>query len=202
MKLKKEVLKQLEEDLAKTKDPKEIFSSNGPFKSLIQSISEELLQQELEEHLGYGKHASSGRGSGNNRNGTSSKTVYSDYGPVDIDIPRDRNGEFEPELIPKHQKDIGGFEHKVVSMYAKGMSTRDIQEHLKEIYGIHISASTISRMTERILSLAEAWQNRPLEEMYVIVYFDAIFFKVHQEGSIRSKAAYTCIGINNTGHKD
>jgi putative transposase len=152
--------------------------------------------------LGFDKHDRFHKGTDNRRNGTSSKTLKSDFGPLPVNIPRDRKGEFDPILIKKYQKDLGVIEDKVLSMYAKGMSTRDIGAHIEEIYGIEISPATISLITDKVLDLVVEWQSRPLEEVYPIVYFDAIHFKVREEAKIVSKAAYTALGIDTNGFKD
>ncbi len=161
-----------------------------------------MLGAELTSHLGYEKNHRDPKATQNRRHGSISKTLNSEYSPFPIDIPRDRQGEFDPLLIKKYQKDLGVIEDKVLLMYARGMSTRDIQSHIEEIYGIEISPMTISLITDKVLDLVVEWQNRPLEEVYPIVYFDAIHFKVREEGKVVYKAADTALGIDFNGYKD
>jgi transposase-like protein len=156
----------------------------------------------MEEHLGYAKHSPEGYHSGNSRNGKSSKTVQSSQGPISIDVPRDRNGDFDPQVVKKRQTHINAFDDKIISMYARGMSTRDIQAHVAEIYGADISPTMISNITDKVFEVAKEWQNRPLSKVYPIVYFDAIHYKVRQGGKVITKACYTCLGINMEGKKE
>jgi putative transposase len=143
-----------------------------------------------------------GKNTGNSRNGRSHKTIKNDNGEIDIAVPRDRNGEFDPVIIKKYERTIGPIEDKIISMYAKGMTTRDIQSHVEGLYGLQLSPTLVSNITERIITLAKEWQNRPLEAIYPIVFFDAIHYKVRDEGKVISKAAYTCLGVDLTGRKD
>jgi putative transposase len=152
--------------------------------------------------LGYEKHSAEGNNSGNNRNGKTAKTVRSDFGEVKIETPRDRNGTFEPTIVKKRQSDISDFDEKIISMYAKGMTVRDIQEHIKDIYGVEVSPTTISNITDKVMSLAAEWQGRPLSPVYAIVFFDAIHYHVRHEGKVVNKAAYTCLGVDLKGRKD
>ncbi len=202
MKLDKAIIEQMERDLAKVKTLDDMLGKNGLVKNLIKALSEQILEEELSAHLGYEKYDSKGHGSGNNRNGSSQKQLKSDFGAINVDIPRDRNGEFEPILIQKYQKEFGELDSKIISMYAKGMSTRDIQAHLEDIYGLSVSPAFISRITERVMERVSEWQSRPLEEVYVIVYFDAIHYKVKEDHTIKTKAAYTCLGVDTGGHRD
>ncbi len=202
MKLDKAIIEQIEKDLAKVRTLDDMLGKNGLIKNLIKALSEQILEEELSAHLGYKRYDPSGRGSGNNRNGSSKKQLKSDFGDIEIDIPRDRNGQFEPFLIQKYQKEFGELDSKIISMYAKGMSTRDIQAHLEDIYGLSVSSAFISRITDRVVERVSEWQSRPLEEVYVIVYFDAIHYKVREDHKIKTKAAYTCLGIDTSGHKD
>jgi putative transposase len=202
MKLTPDLIKQLEKDLENCQTSDDLLGKNGVIKNLVKGLSEQILQAELTNHLGYEKHAVEGQNSGNSRNGASSKTVQSDFGDIELKIPRDRNAEFEPKLVPKHQRNIGKIDEIIVSLYAKGLSTRDIKEHLEELYGLDASATFISGITERIRETAIEWQSRPLESLYVIVYLDAIFFKIREDSKVISKAAYTCLGIDKSGHKD
>lgn len=202
MKLSQQIIDQLEADLEKSKTIDDLMGKDGAVKRLLKSLLEEMVGAELTGHLGYEKNDRFHKGTDNRRNGTSSKTLKSDFGPLPVNIPRDRKGEFDPILIKKYQKDLGVIENKVLSMYAKGMSTRDIGAHIEEIYGIEISPATISLITDKVLDLVVEWQSRPLEEVYPIVYFDAIHFKVREEAKIVSKAAYTALGIDTNGFKD
>ena len=171
-------------------------------KEMTKGLVQQILDEEMNQHLGYEKYSPKGRNSGNSRNGTSEKNIESSLGEIKIEIPRDRNSSFEPVLVKKHQSDISDFDQKIISMYARGMTTRDIQEHVKEIYGADISPTFVSLVTDKILKVAHDWQQRPLEEVYVVAYFDALFYKVRDGGKIVSKAVYTCLGIDTSGHKE
>ena len=202
MKLSQKIIDQLEADLEKSKTVDDLLGKEGAIKRLLKSLLEDMVGAELTGHLGYEKNNRDHKATDNRRNGSSSKTLKSEFGPLPVNIPRDRNGEFDPILIKKYQKDLGVIEDKVLSMYAKGMSTRDIQAHIEEIYGIDISPMTISLITDKVLDLVVEWQSRPLEQVYPIVYFDAIHFKVRDDAKIVSKAAYTALGIDANGYKD
>ena len=163
---------------------------------------EHLLKGELDEHLGYKKHDASGIGSGNSRNGFSQKTVKTKKGSLIIDVPRDRNGTYEPKLIPKHKRTIDHIEDVVISFYAKGISTRDIEQQIEEIYGVKLSPTTISNITDRILVDVEQWHKRPLDEMYLVMWMDGIVFKVRSNGKIVKKTVFIVIGLNTQGCKE
>lgn len=171
-------------------------------KEMFKDVLQEALEVELEEKLGYNKYQISDKNIANSRNGYSKKTVKSELGPVEINIPRDRNGEFEPQIIAKHQRNITGIEDKVLSLYTAGLSTRDIHDQIKELYDVEISAEMVSRITDRVLPMVSEWQNRPLESIYSFVFLDAIHYKVRDEKQIVSKAAYVAIGVNMDGEKD
>jgi len=143
-----------------------------------------------------------GRSSGNNRNGRSRKKVQGDFGAVEIDVARDRNGTFKPRIIPKHERRFAGFDSKILSMYARGMSTRDIQAHLEEIYGVEVSPALISQVTDAVMEEVTAWQNRPLEPIYLIVYLDALFVKMRHEGRVENRAVFVAIGVTQEGTKE
>jgi len=192
----------LQEELAKCKTIEDLTGKNGLLKRLLKDATEQMLEAEMTEHLGYKKHAAEERNSGNSRNGHTGKTVHTDFGKVPLETPRDRQGTFEPQLVKKGQTDITDFDEKVISMYAKGMTVRDIQEHVKDFYGVDISPTFISHVTDKVMTLVSQWQARPLESLYPIVFFDAIHYKVRQDGRIICKAAYTCLGIDVKGHKD
>lgn len=192
----------LKAELKKCKTADDLTGKNGLVQRLIGSMLEQLLQNEMDEHLGYEKHSSLGDRSGNSRNGLTKKTLKSNYGPVEIEIPRDRNSEFEPIIVKKHQRSISSFDDKIISMYSKGMSTRDIQSHIQELYGIELSPTHISHITDQVMGLVMEWQSRPLQAVYPVVFFDAIHFKVKEGGKVVTKASYTCLGIDNEGKKD
>ncbi len=173
------------------------------FKETIAEFMENGLDAELEEELGYSKYDYKNKKTDNSRNGHSSKTLRTSFGEVEVDVPRDRNGEFDPVLLKKNQTSISqDVEEKILSMYAKGMTTSDIEAHIKDIYGLEISDTTISRITDKILPIAKEWQQRPLESVYAVVFLDAIHYHVRSEGQIVKKAVYIAIGINLDGKKD
>jgi len=192
----------LDEELKKCETIEDLTGRNGLIQKLVGGMIETLLEKEMEEHLGYEKHFPKGNHSGNSRNGKNRKTVHGSHGDIEIGVSRDRNGEFEPKLIKKRQTHINSFDDKIISMYARGMTTRDIQGHIKEIYGANISPSTISGITDKVIAVAEEWQSRPLEKIYPIIFFDAIHYKVREGGKVITKAAYSCLGINLEGKKD
>lgn len=171
-------------------------------KDLLGETLQDMLESEMDEHLGYSKYDYRNKETEDSRNGYSAKTVTSSMGPIELDIPRDRNGEFEPQIVKKHQTDISTIEDQVLSMYAKGMTTRDISKHLQDVYGVDASAEMISHMTDRILPIAREWQNRPLERKYAIVYMDAVHFNVREDNRTVKKAVYVAIGIRVTGQKE
>ena len=173
------------------------------FKETIAEFMEAGLDAELDEELGYSKYDYRNKKTDNSRNGHSQKTLRTSFGDVEVDIPRDRKGEFEPQLIKKHQTSISqDIEEKILSMYAKGMTTSDIETHIQDIYSVEVSDTTISRITDKILPIAKEWQQRPLESIYAVVFLDAIHYHVRSEGRIVKKAVYIAIGIDLDGHKD
>ncbi len=169
-------------------------------KDLFKDVLQEALAAELDDMLGYEKNLTNQ--CDNSRNGYSKKTIKSELGPITLNIPRDRNGEFEPKIIPKHQRNINGIEDKILNLYASGMSTRDVAEQIKALYDIEISAETVSNITNRIMPLVSEWQNRPLEKTYSFVFMDAIHYKVREDKHIVVKAAYVVIGVNMDGMKE
>jgi putative transposase len=171
-------------------------------KRLFAGTIEQMLEAEMDEHLGYGEHSPEGDGSGNSRNGYNRKTIISDYGESEIAIPRDRNGEFEPKVVAKRQVRTDGIEQKIMAMYAKGMSQRNIEDNLREIYGCEIPQTLISKITGKILPDAVEWQNRPLETHYPIIYFDGIVFKSRKDSHIINKCVYSVLGVDMEGHKE
>jgi putative transposase len=176
--------------------------AQNALKDLFAATIQEMLEAEMDTHLGYDKQDVKSKQTTNSRNGKSRKTVTSEYGDQEITIPRDRQGEFEPLVVKKHQSNVTGIEDQIVALYAKGVSTRDIQDHLANLYGIDVSATLISNVTNKIVPLIKEWQNRPLQGVYAVVFLDAIHFKVKQDGSIVNKAAYMVIGIDLDGNKD
>ena len=182
--------------------PKDAQDVQNMLKDLLGETLQDMLESEMDEHLGYSKYDYRNKETEDSRNGYSAKTVTSSMGPIELDIPRDRNGEFEPQIVKKHQTDISTIEDQVLSMYAKGMTTRDISKHLQDVYGVDASAEMISHMTDRILPIAREWQNRPLERKYAIVYMDAVHFNVREDNRTVKKAVYVAIGIIVTGQKE
>ena len=182
--------------------PKDAQDVQNMLKDLLGETLQDMLESEMDEHLGYSKYDYRNKETEDSRNGYSAKTVTSSMGPIELDIPRDRNGEFEPQIVKKHQTDISTIEDQVLSMYAKGMTTRDISKHLQDVYGVDASAEMISHMTDRILPIAREWQNRPLERKYAIVYMDAVHFNVREDNRTVKKAVYVAIGIRVTGQKE
>jgi putative transposase len=178
-----------------------LIGPDGLVKELTKALVERMLAGEMNHHLGYEKHEVSGYGSGNSRNGKSKKTLKGEAGEMTIEVPRDRNGTFEPKIIEKHQTRFEGFDAKILSMYALGMTVRDIQGHLHEMYGVDVSAGLISEVTDSIQEEVRAWQDRPLEALYPIVYLDALMVKMRQDGKVDNRAVYTAIGINMEGQK-
>src|SRR6266498_665381 len=197
--IRDEVLKELLEGYKK---PEDLLGPEGLLKKLTAALVEKALSAEMAEHLGYEKHAVSGRGSGNSRNGTSEKTLKTESGEMPIEVPRDRNGSFEPQLVKKHQTHFDGFDEKIISMYARGMTVREIQGHLQELYGVEVSPDLISRVTSAVLEEVKVWQGRPLEAVYLIVYLDALVIKVRDQGTVTNKSAYLAIGVNGEGNKE
>ena len=173
------------------------------FKETIAEFMESGLEAELDDELGYGRYDYRNKDTDNSRNGHSSKTLRTSYGDVEVAVPRDRKGEFEPQILKKNQTSVSqDIEEKILSMYAKGMTTRDIETHIQDIYGIEVSDTTISRITDKILPIAKEWQQRPLEAVYAVVFLDAIHYHVRSEGQIVKKAVYIALGINLDGKKD
>lgn len=198
MAIQKELLRQIikENDLKSAGDVYALLKDS--FKDLLQ----ELLEAELDVSLGYDKNCKNGMDTDNKRNGHSPKTVKSQFGEFQLDIPRDRNGEFEPEIVPKYCRDISGIEDKVISLYARGLSTRDIGAELQELYGINVSAEKVSKITDRILPEIKEWQSRPLDPIYPFIFMDAIHYKMREDGRILNRAAYVVLGVTLEGNKD
>ncbi len=161
-----------------------------------------MLESEITDHLGYEKHDSDGKNSGNSRNGKTPKTLKTDRGAIPIEVPRDRNGEFEPQIVRKRQRRFDRFDDTIISLYSRGMTTRAIQEHLKELYGVDVSPSLLSSVTDDVIEEVKAWQSRPLDTIYPIVYLDAIRVKIRDDGSVTNKAVYLALGVNLSGNKE
>ena len=195
-------IKLIDELLAGRSTVAEIAGENGLLKQLTKAILERALAAELTAHLGYEKHTVSGRNSGNSRNGSSKKQLKGNFGTVALEVPRDRAGSFEPQLVAKGQTRWHGFDNKILSLYARGMSTREIQAHLEEMYQVEVSPTLISTVTEAVLDEVKCWQSRPLDAVYAIVYLDALVVKMRVEGRVENRAVYVAIGINLEGGKE
>lgn len=192
----------LDQLLANYKKPEDLTGADGLFKQLKKALIERALGAELSEHLGYEKGDPAGRGTGNSRNGTSSKTILSEDGEIEIAVPRDRAASFEPQLIAKGQTRFDGFDDKILSLYARGMTVREIRGHLAELYGAEVSPDLISRVTDAVLDEVREWQSRPLEAVYPIVFFDALRVKIRDEGLVKNKAVYVALAYNSDGEKE
>jgi putative transposase len=192
----------IDELLKDYKRPEEIIGANGLLKQLTKAVLERVLEGEITAHLGYEKHDPAGHHQGNSRNGKSTKILKGDFGELELETPRDRRATFEPQIVGKRQTFWTGFDDKILSMYARGMTTREIQEHLEEIYGIEVSPASISNVTEAVIEEVKQWQNRPLDEVYPIVYLDAVMVKVRSDGHVRNKAIYVVLGVRLDGRKE
>jgi len=199
MAITKEILDELLKDYQK---PEDLLGQSGLLQQLSKALIERVLEGELTQQLGYEKYAAEGKNSGNSRNGKSSKTLKGKQGVIPIAVPRDRNGEFEPQFVKKHQTRFDGFDDKIISLYARGMTTGEIQGHLQDIYGVEVSPELISTVTAAVLEEVRAWQARPLEKLYVILYLDALVVKVKQDGRIANRSIYLAVGVNLQGHKE
>jgi putative transposase len=194
--------KLIDELLAGRSTVAEIAGENGLLKQLTKAILVRALAAELTSHLGYEKHAVVGHNSGNSRNGASQKRLKGDFGTLEIEVPRDRAGLFEPQLVAKGQTRWHGFDDEILSLYARGMSTREIQGHLEEMYQVEVSPALISTVTDAVLDEVHAWQSRPLDAVYAIVYLDALVVKMRTEGRVENRAVYVAIGIGMEGCKE
>ncbi|HST21060.1 MAG TPA: IS256 family transposase [Blastocatellia bacterium] len=184
------------------KSPEDVLGENGLLKQLTKAVLERALKAELTHHLGYDKHSPEGNNTGNSRNGKSSKTLKGDFGTLPLDVPRDRMSSFEPKIIPKGETRFSGFDDKILSLYARGMTVREIQAHLEEIYKVEVSPGLISQVTDEIIDEVRAWQTRPLERLYPILYLDALMVKVRDGAHVVNKALYLAIGVNLEGIKE
>jgi putative transposase len=197
-----ELLKLADSLLANYKKPEDLIGENGLLKQLTKMLVERALEVEMTDHLGHDKSGAVSNDSANTRNGHSGKTLKGDFGALPIDIPRDRQGTFEPQIIAKHQTRWTGFDDKIISLYARGLSVREIQGHLEEMYGAEVSPALISSVTDAVSDDVKAWQARPLDALYPILYLDCIHVKVRDAGAVRNKAVFLAIGVNMDGHKE
>jgi len=192
----------IKDHLAQGKHPKELLSKDGLLGQLTKALVERCLEAEMDDHLGYEKNERTGRGGENRRNGYTKKTVITDQGDVTLGVPRDRNGDFEPQIVQKRQTRLEGFDDKVLALYARGMTVRDIQSQLKDIYGTEVSPALISNVTDAVMDEARAWQTRPLENVYPIVFFDALVVKVRENQRVINKSVYLALAVNTSGQKE
>ena len=193
------------EEVKKCRTIDDVMGKDGLIQRLVKDVLENILEAEMEEHLGrnkYERHEDTSAIYRNYRNGYSTKNLRSSFGDVDLDVPRDRKGEFEPKIVKKYETVCNELDKKVISLYAKGMTTSDIQAEIEDLYGITISPSMVSKITDKVLASATEWQNRPLDNIYPIVYLDAMYFKVRSNGKIVNKAVYICLGYTMEGYKD
>lgn len=194
--------KLIKQHLADGKHPKELLQQGGLMKNMIKQIVETCLEAEMATHLGYEKDERAGRSAENRRNGFSGKTLVSEHGEINIGVPRDRNGDFEPKVVAKHQRRMEGLDEKILALYARGMTVRDIQSELKDLYGTEISPTLISNVTDAVMEEVKAWQNRPLDSVYPIVWFDALVVKVRDSQRVINKAVYLALAVNSWGQKE
>ena len=192
----------IQQELAKAESMDDFFGRDGIFARLFAHTLEQMLEAELSEHLGYEPYDARGRNSGNNRNGRYSKKVRTSSGDTSVQVPRDRNGTFEPKVIKKFASNTNELEEKILGLYAKGLSTRDIEDTLADLYGVDVSSATISTITDKIWPLVETWQNRPLAAIYPIIYLDALHIKLRRDGKIENIAVYIILGVELNGHRD
>ena len=190
------------EELLKHCSAEDVLNETGAIKELKKRMMEKMLHAEMEKDLGYPKNQKAPKNQTNRRNGTTRKRIISQNGDIDLHIPRDREAQFDPKLIGKYQRRIPGFDDKIIAMYARGMSTRDIQEHIEEIYGTDVSANLISDITDSVLDDVHAWQNRPLDALYPIIFFDALRIKIRDNGRIINKAIYVVLAVTLEGQKE
>jgi putative transposase len=192
----------VDELLKNYQKPEDIIGENGLLKQLTKALLERALNAELTTHLGYKKHEPAGYGSGNTRNGKSKKTLKGDFGELDLEVPRDRQSTFEPQIVAKGQTRFAGFDQKILALYSRGMTVRDIQAQLEEMYGVDVSPTLISNVTDAVWEEVQAWQARPLDTVYPIVYFDALYVKMREGGQVQNRAVYVALGVNMEGAKE
>ena len=194
--LQDKTIKELAKDSRNAEDTHEIL------KNLFKDTLKQIYEAEIDEHLGYKKHSIDGNNTGNSRNGYNKKTIQTKFGKTEIEIPRDRNGKFKPRIIGKYKKTSNQLEDQIIAMYAKGMSTRDIEDHMRNIYGIDVSPTLVSKTTDKILPMVTEWQSRTLDRVYPIVFLDAFHFNVRKDSRVINKAVYSVLGINMAGQKE
>ena len=199
MTIRRELIDELLKDYP---NPQDVLAEDGLLKQLTKAVIERCLEAELDTHLGYAKHGRHGHATGNTRNGTSQKTVKGEQGQIEIEVPRDRQATFEPQLVKKGQTRLEGFDEKILAMYARGMTTRDIQAQLQELYGVEVSPALISNVTEAVMEEVRQWQTRPLEAVYPIVYLDCLVVKVKENQRVSNKAVYLALGVTLSGNKE
>jgi putative transposase len=192
----------VDELLAGARTEEEIVGPGGLLSQLTKRLVERALEVELTDHVGYERHREPPGGAGNTRNGSTPKTLQTEHGPVDINTPRDRDGSFEPRLVRKRQRRFEGFDEQILALYARGMSTRDIEAHLRELYGVSVGRDLISRVTDAVMDDARAWQQRPLDDVYPILFLDAFVLKIRDGGSVQRKACYLALGVAMDGERD
>ena len=192
----------LDELMKEYKGPDDFYGPDGLIKQLSKALIERAMQTELTEQIGYPKSEAGEKPTGNRRNGKSSKTLRTDQGPMEIEVPRDRDGEFDPQIVAKHQREWRGFDDKILSMYGLWLSTQAIQENLKEIYNVDVSPELVSRVTDEVKGLVEEWRNRPLEPFYPVIFFDALRVNIRDEGHVSKKAVYLALSIRLDGQKE
>lgn len=197
--IKSEIIEELLKSVSK---PEDLLGSEGLLKQLTARLVERALQGEMSHHLGFEPGQAKPPGASNGRNGYSSKTLLTEQGEVTVDVPRDRHGTFDPQLVRKRERRVSGFDDRILALYARGMSVRDIQGHLQEMYGVEVSPDLISRVTSAVAEDVIAWQNRPLDAVYCIVYLDALVVKVRDQGVVRNKAVYLALGVTTHGSKE
>ena len=193
---------EIQRELAAVENIDDFFGKDGVFARLFGETLTQMMQGELTAQLGYEPYEATGRNSGNSRNGTYKKRVRTSTGEVDVEVPRDRNGEYEPQILRKYQASSNEMEDKIIAMYAKGMTTRDIEDHLRDLYGVEASATTISTITNKVMPLVEEWQNRPLAALYPIIYLDAIHYKLRKDHKVDTRAVYIVLAVGLDGYKE
>ena len=192
----------VDELLAGARTEEEIVGPGGLLSQLTKQLVERALEVEITDHVGYERHQEPPGGTGNTRNGSTAKRLITEHGEVAIDAPRDRDGSFSPKIVKKRQRRFEGFDDKILALYSRGLSTRDIEAHIAEIYGVHIGRDLISRVTDAVMDDARAWQQRPLDDVYPVVFLDALVLKIREGGSVQRRACYLAMGVGIDGSRD